>query len=532
MIMRPSPRWLALAMATTLALLQCKNSSNGKGSADKANDQSKSGDDDADDDQGSTDESVPPDGAEAPVANAATDAAVFAADAAGLGKLLANRSHTAERLTKLYLQRIEALNRKGPSLHAVIAVNPDAAAQAAALDRARPTGTLPPLWGIPVLIKDNIETKDKVATTAGSLALKDNITGRDAPLVANLRQAGAIILGKANLSQWAGMRGAIGWSATGGQTVNPYDPALSPCGSSAGSAVAVAAGMAPLAVGTETSGSIVCPAAANDLIGIKPTVGLISGRYIVPITARQDTAGPLAKTVADAVALLDVIATSKPAPPYASLLTADSLKGMAVGYIDPEGLPAAEEKIWRQAKTDLRAAGAKLVAVTDNSVDAQACDMLALLLPEMNRDLGAYLKDAPAAAAVHTMAELIAFNAKTTGEQVPADVPDYVADAAQSTAFGPAYNQALAACKRESEDFLAFFKDSNIEVLVTTEGSPYQMLMASYGAPYISIPAGFAGEHRAFSLNIFAPKAQEGALIKAAFGYEQVTKGKHRRDPF
>ncbi len=223
---------------------------------------------------------------------------------------------TAESRTRAALSKIEELN---PRLNAVIAVDPTALDQARSLDRQRRARG--PLFGMPILIKDNIETAGLLPTTAGSLALADNVTGRDAPLVARLRAAGAVIVGKANLSEWANIRSSdsiSGWSAVGGQVRNPYALNRNPCGSSSGSAVAVASGMVPAAIGTETDGSITCPAAVNGIVGLKPTVGLVSRTNIVPISHSQDTAGPMTRTVRDAAMILNAIAGSDPADPATS----------------------------------------------------------------------------------------------------------------------------------------------------------------------------------------------------------------------
>jgi amidase len=226
---------------------------------------------------------------------------------------------TAASITQSYLDRIAAVDDAGPKLNAVIAVNPNALANAQALDGLKAGGVnRGPLHGIPILVKDNIETADPMPTTAGSLALQDNVANRDSPLVARLRTAGAVILGKTNLSEWANFRSnasTSGWSAVGGQTKNAHVLDRNPCGSSSGSGSAVAAGLAAAAVGTETDGSIVCPSSANGIVGIKPTVGLISRTGIVPISSSQDTAGPLALTVADAALLLTVMAGSDPSDP-------------------------------------------------------------------------------------------------------------------------------------------------------------------------------------------------------------------------
>jgi amidase len=236
---------------------------------------------------------------------------------------------TSTDLVRSYLERIEAIDRRGPTLRSVLAINPDALAQARALDEELKAGrSRGALHGIPILTKDNIETSDPMPTTAGSLALAANLTGRDAPVVANLRAAGAVILGKANLSEWANFRSEhsiSGWSALGGLTKNPHVLDRSACGSSAGSGAAVAAGLAAGAVGTETDGSIVCPSSMNGVVGLKPTLGLLSGKHIVPIAASQDTAGPMTMTVRDAAIMLDAMVGQAPAcePPARDCRRAD-----------------------------------------------------------------------------------------------------------------------------------------------------------------------------------------------------------------
>src|SRR5215203_2389108 len=248
----------------------------------------------------------------------------------------------AERATRTSIARIEQLN---PTLHAVIAIDPTAIEEARALDRRK--GNRGPLHGVPILLKDNIEAKGPLPTTAGSLALADNVTNRDAPLVARLRAAGAVIVGKANLSEWANIRSSdsiSGWSAIGGQVRNPYALDRNPCGSSSGSAAAVASGMVPAAIGTETDGSITCPAAINGIVGFKPTVGLVSRTHVVPISHSQDTPGPMTRTVRDAALVLSAIAGSDPADPqtaeadtyrrdFAAGLDAGSLRGKRIGVM-------------------------------------------------------------------------------------------------------------------------------------------------------------------------------------------------------
>src|SRR5881296_4452380 len=273
---------------------------------------------------------------------------------------------TSVRLTESFLQRVATYDRSGPRLNAVLEVNPQAGEIAEALDRERASGRIRgPLHGIPVLLKDNVATADRLHTSAGSLALRESVAPRDAFLVTRLREGGAVILGKANMTEWANFMTTsmpAGYSSRGGQVVNPYDPALSPGGSSSGSAVAVAANLCTVAVGTETSGSILSPANQNSIVGIKPTLGLISRSGIVPIAASQDTAGPLARTVADAAALLGVLAGADPGdratrasraharPDYTASLDPRGLEGARVGVpraVFFERLSAADRKSTR-----------------------------------------------------------------------------------------------------------------------------------------------------------------------------------------
>ena len=285
---------------------------------------------------------------------------------------------TSEGLVKLYIERIEAIDRAGPKLGSVLAVNPRVLEDARRLDAERAEGKLRgALHGIPVLLKDNIESADPLPTTAGSLVLAENQGNRDAPIVARLRAAGAVILGKSNLSEWANMRGSpstSGWSALGGLTRNPYSLDCTACGSSSGSGAAVAANLTALAVGTETDGSVTCPGAMNGIVGLKPTVGLLSRRYIIPISHTQDTAGPMTRTVADAAAMLTVMAGTDSLDPataeadkrrtdYVAALDAGSLKGARLGVLRPRkgAYGAAAEEVFEKALGQLREAGAELV---------------------------------------------------------------------------------------------------------------------------------------------------------------------------
>ena len=281
---------------------------------------------------------------------------------------------TSEKAVSWYLHRIATIDHDGPKIQAVLAVNPSALDDARRLDAERQAGHVRgPLHGVPVLIKDNIETKDEMATTAGSLALAENITHRDAPLVARLRAAGAVILGKTNLSEWANYRGArsiSGWSGVGGLTRNPYALDRSPCGSSSGSGAGVAASLAAGAVGSETDGSVTCPASTNGIVGLKPTLGLVSRTHIVPISHSQDTAGPMGHSVADVAALLSVMAGSDPADPataeadshkadFAAGLSPDALRGKRIGVMRFEaGFHPETDAAFAHALEVLRQAGA------------------------------------------------------------------------------------------------------------------------------------------------------------------------------
>ena len=319
-----------------------------------------------------------------------------------------------------YLQRIDAIDDRGPQLNAVIAINPNALRDAAAASLL--SG---PLAGKAVLVKDNIETLDPIATTAGSLALKDNITGRDAPLVARMRAAGVVILGKTNLSEWANIRSSrssSGWSAIGGQTKNPHALDRSPCGSSSGSGAAVAAGLAWAAIGTETDGSITCPASVNGIVGFKPTVGMVSRTHVVPISHSQDTAGPMTTSVLDAALLLGAIAGTDPADKATALadrhttdftagLAGASLKGVRIGILrkqagDHERLTA----VFETALSDLRRAGAELVEINQDFDESMGRDEGTVLFFELREDLGAYLRNLPGNPPIRSLADAIAFN--------------------------------------------------------------------------------------------------------------------------
>jgi amidase len=343
---------------------------------------------------------------------------------------------SSERLVTIYLARIESLDRSGPTLRSVLSVNPRALDDARALDAERARGELRRLLhGIPVLLKDNIESADPLPTTAGSLALRENLGGRDAPIVERLRRAGAVILGKANLSEWANIRSThstSGWSAVGGLTRNPYALDRNACGSSSGSGVAVAANLAALAVGTETDGSITCPSAVNGIVGLKPTVGLLSRRHIVPISHSQDTAGPMTRTVADAAVMLGVMAGSDAADPataeadsrredYAAALSETALAGARLGVLRfATGYLHALDETFERALDVLREAGAEIVDVErPAALDAIESNELAVLLAELKTDLNAYLAGVPPAVTTRSLADVIAFNLREAEREMP-----------------------------------------------------------------------------------------------------------------
>ena len=334
---------------------------------------------------------------------------------------------TAAALVQAYHARIASLDRAGPSLHAVVALNPDALAEAHASDQRRRSGLPPrPLEGIPILIKDNIETADNMPTTAGSLALAENVTHRDAPLVARLRAAGALILGKTNLSEWANFRSSSsisGWSGVGGLTRNPFALDRSPCGSSSGSAVAVAASLAPAAIGSETDGSITCPASMTGMVGLKPTVGLVPRTHIVPISSSQDTAGPITHDVGDAALLLAVISGSDPADPATAQADqhrpdagpphdAQALQGRRIGVLRfLAGHSEATDAVFAHALDRLREAGATLVEIKDGpDLDAIGSAEMTILLTEFKAGLDTYLASTPATVQARSLAAVIAFN--------------------------------------------------------------------------------------------------------------------------
>jgi amidase len=506
-------------------------------------------------------------GAQGP--SAGTDAGVPAFDLeeatlADLQESLRSGRHTARSLTEAYLARIDALERGGPMLASVIEVNPDALAIAETLDaERREKGTRGPLHGIPVLIKDNIATRDRMMTTAGSLALVGAAAPRDSFVAEQLRKAGAVILGKTNLSEWANFRSSqssSGWSGRGGQCRNPYALDRSPCGSSSGTGAAVAASLAAVGVGTETDGSIVCPSHACSLVGIKPTVGLIGRSGIVPISHTQDTAGPMARSVADAALLLGALAGADPRDPatagvggretdYTYALDAKGLAGARIGVARSKffGYSPVADALVEAAIAAMKEGGAVIVDPADIPHAGEYDDAeFDVLLFEFKADLNAYLAEWAPGAPVRTLADIIAFNAAHRDREMPYFGQDTMEKAEKK---GPLtdrlYRKALAKCRELSrkEGLDAVMDKHRLDAIVAPTGSPPWMIdlvdsdhflgassspAAVSGYPSITVPCGYA-----FGLPVgvtFIGRAwREATLIKLGYAYEQATKA--RRPP-
>ncbi len=466
---------------------------------------------------------------------------------------------SSEAITRAYLARIAAMDRKGPSLRAVIAINPDAIAQAKASDTRREAGTLlGPLDGVPILIKDNIETRDPMPTTAGSLALADNLTHRDAPVVARLRAGGMVILGKTNLSEWANIRSThamSGWSAVGGLVKNPYALDRTACGSSSGSGAAVAASFAPAALGTETDGSVVCPASINGLVGLKPTIGLVSRTHIVPISHSQDTAGPMATTVKGAAMLFSAMIGSDPADPatkdadkhrkdYAAALSDSALKGMRIGVIRPEGTPAAVIRLYDEALDVLKAEGAVLVEVKEPALEGLGDAEFTVLKTELKADLNAYLATTPPAVTARTLADLIAFNEAHAAEEMPFFGQEIFIDAQKTRGLSdPHYLASRAASLRLAgeQGIDAMLKAANARILVEPTyaaawlsdpvygdqyGAPNSStLPAVAGYPNLTVPMGLV-DGLPVGLSFIGAAYSEATLLDAGYDYEQASRAR------
>jgi amidase len=446
------------------------------------------------------------------------------------------------------LDRIESID---PQLHSVIAVDPTAMKQAQAVDGN--AGLRGPLAGQPVLIKDNIESAGPLPTTAGSLALANNVTNRDAPLVARLKSSGAIIIGKTNLSEWANIRSnnsISGWSAIGGQTHNPWAIDRNPCGSSSGSGAAVAAGLVQFAIGTETDGSVTCPAAINGIVGLKPTVGLVSRTYIVPISHSQDTAGPMTDNVRDAAELLSVIAGSDPADPataeadrhktdYAAQLDANSLKGARIGVMRFASTKALDPA-FETALAILRQQGAILVDIKKFDDSAVGKNEFPVLLTELKADMAKYLRASPAPIGVRTLGDLIQFN-KDHAQQEMTLFGQEIFEQAEKTkglddsAYKKARRTSFTAAGPKGIDQL--LKQYKVVALVgPTAGPAWKIdavsgdsfsgggagnLAAVAGYPHLTVPMGLV-KGMPVGLSFMGPKWSEATLLSLGYAYEQA----------
>lgn len=468
---------------------------------------------------------------------------------------------TSEQLTRYYIDRIAVFDDAGPTLNAVIAINPHALADARNLDRERREGKVRgPLHGVPILLKDNIESWDDTATTAGSLAMVGNIAQRDAPLVKRLTDAGAVILGKANLSEWANFRSTrsiSGWSAVGGLVKNPYALDRNACGSSSGSAVAVAAGLASAAIGTETSGSLICPATMNGVVSLKPTVGLVSRTYIVPISPEQDTAGPMTRTVADTAAVLSVIAGSDPLDPataeadrhktdYVAALDRNALRGVRIGVWHPSrGSSADVDRVFEAALDVLKAQGAVLVELpaVDTTITQQLNTMnTPALQSEFKAALNAYLAATPPAVKTRTLEALIAFNAAEPKETPLFGQEIFEQSQRSLDITDPAHIERRNTLRRIAVGALdKWLTGEDVVAIVAPSGGPAFVpgqsevniasparLPAVAGYPHLTVPMGQVGG-LPVGISFIAAKWADAKLLSVGYAYEQASGA--RRNP-
>jgi amidase len=472
---------------------------------------------------------------------------------------------TARRLVEDYFARMDAIDSAGPRLGAVIERNPDALGIADALDRERAEkGPRGPLHGIPVLIKDNIDTADRMRTSAGSLALAESIAARDAHIVERLRSAGAVILGKTNLSEWANFRStrsSSGWSGRGRQTRNPYALDRSPCGSSSGSGAAAAANLCAVAIGTETDGSITCPSKANGLVGIKPTVGLVSRSGIIPISASQDTAGPMTRTVADAAILLGAIAGLDPRD-AATARSAGRIPADYTRFLDPNALQGARLGVVRQMfgknalveslTNDALAQLVRLGAVLVDPVEIAGTEEVdkaewTVLQYEFKAGINDYLASLGPDAPYKTLAELIAFNERERGREMPWFGQEiFISCQEKGPLDSPEYLEAVETCRRLAavQGLDLVMETHKLDALIAPTGDPAFLIdlvngdhytgggtstfPAVTGYPHITVPAGqVAG--LPVGISFFGRAWSEPRLIGLAYAFEQATR--HRQAP-
>jgi len=481
-----------------------------------------------------------------------------------LQKGMASGRYNAMTVTRKYLDRIAEIDKHGPGINSIIELNPDALAIAAELDRERQAGRVRgSLHGIPVLIKDNIDTHDRMTTTAGSLALGGSIPPQDSFVAKKLRDAGAVIIGKTNLSEWANFRSthsSSGWSGRGGQTKNPYVLDRNPCGSSSGTGVAIAANLAAVGVGTETDGSVVCPSNANSLVGIKPTLGLISRAGIVPIAHSQDTAGPMCRTVTDAAILLGALSgvdprddatkasAGKSLVDYTKSLDANGLKGARIGvHRKGFGFNDAVDKLMNDCIDIIKRRGATVIDPADIPTAGKFDDSeMEVLLYEFKADLNEYLRSLGPRAPVKSLKEIIDFNEQYRDREMPWFGQDIMTKAqAKGPLTEKAYRDALAKNHRLSrkEGIDLVIDKHKLDALIAPTGGPawttdwvngdhftggYSTTSAVAGYPHITVPAGYVFG-LPVGLSFFGRAWSEATLIKFAFAFEQATRA--RRAP-
>src|ERR1700732_760455 len=467
--------------------------------------------------------------------------------------------YTARGITEEYLQRIEVLDKRGPAVNSVIEVNPDALALAEASDRERKEkGPRGPLHGIPMLIKDNIDTADKMMTTAGALALVGSKVPKDSAVAQKLREAGAVIIGKTNLSEWANIRSrhsTSGWSGRGGQTKNPYALDRNPCGSSSGSGAASSANFCAAAIGTETDGSIVCPSSANGLVGIKPTVGLVSRSGIIPISHSQDGAGPMCRTVRDAAIVLGALtgvdsedsataeSRGKSYTDYTPFLKADGLRGARIGVLRKAfGFMDAVDKVMEASLDAMKKEGAILVDPVEIETAGKWSDTeLTIFMYELKADLNAYLVRPGFSAQVKTLKDIIEFNQKNREKEMPYFGQDLFLKAEEKGSLSS--NEYVEALEKNhqwarKEGIDATTEKHNLDALVGPTGGPAWLTdlvdgdhfgggssgaAAVAGYPNITVPAGFVFG-MPVGISFFGRAWSEPVLIRLAYAFEQATK--------
>lgn len=474
-----------------------------------------------------------------------------------LADKLSSGTYSSEQLVKLYMHRIEAIDKKGPRLNSIIELNPDALSIAKIMDlELKSNKRRGPLHGIPVLIKDNIDTADKMQTTAGSLALVGNIASKDAFIVTKLREAGAIILGKTNLSEWANFRSSkscSGWSSRGGQTKNPYFLDHNPCGSSSGSGVAVAANLCVVSVGTETDGSIVCPASVSGVVGIKPTVGLVSRTGIIPISKTQDTAGPMARTVKDAAILLGVLASidtndaiteesnGKGYKDYTKFLDIDALKGMRIGIEKkPQGDNKYVNSLLDETLNLLKKKGAILIEIEyQDQINALRGAEFDVLQYEFKAGLNKYLSSGNAK--VKSLKEVIAFNNDNEDSAMPYFKQELLESSSAKKSLNDkkyleAYEKSHIGSKKILDTIFSNYKldaicgitmgpTCSIDIIYGDRWGDYSLTApaAMSGYPHMTVPCG-AVYDLPVGLSFFGTAYTEDKLIAIAYAYEQTSK--------